>query len=164
MSKYDTKIIERAKELYLKGLSLEKIQQALINEFKINGLHRSNVDYWVRKYKWNEEKKEIVKNGIQKGKKKSEKNIKKKNLSSELEDYHAENYDMDSNLRIESYFKLKKFLENTDIDVFNARLFADVFRISTGNIVKLWEIAKTKNDDVPLLDELLKMRGKKNDN
>lgn len=163
MSKYDKKIIEKAKELYIKNLSLDNIVIELKKAFgqDVEKLHRSQVDYWARKNKWKEEKKEIAQNGIQKGK---EKQKKKVSLRTELENYHAENYDMDSNLRIETYNKLLTFIQNVEIDAFNARFFADVFRISTGNIVKLWEIAKSQNDDVPLLDELLKMRNKKDDN
>lgn len=159
MSKYSEKIKTEARSLFLKNQSLNEIVSALRSRYSkaCNGLHRSTVDVWVKKGGWEKDKARIAEGAIKKATSKLV-----DSFENELENYHAESYEMDSKLRQQSYKKLQDFIQNNPCDIYTVRVFADVFRISTANIVKLWEIAKGGKDDNPLLDELLKMRGNKN--
>ena len=156
--KYSKKIISRAKTLFLQNLSLGKIVKQLKSEYPkaCQNLSRSNVDYWA--IGWREDRKNLATKSISKAKKKVVPDLQK-----DLENYHAESYEMDANLRIESYHKLIQFVRNTNCDIFTVKIFADIFRISTANVVRLWEISKDNKDSGQLVYEILKLRGQINE-
>lgn len=155
-----------AKKLFLKNQSLEEIATALKTKWKkdCKNIHRSTIQTWIKKENWEKEKSKIAGNAIKKGKeikKQTKNNDDSEDLKKFLEDYKAESYQVDSELRAKTYLKLKSFVDSTEINILNAKLFLDIFRISTSNIARLFEIANPNQDDDLLLDELLKIRGTK---
>jgi hypothetical protein len=68
---------------------------------------------------------------------------------------------MDSELRLIAHQKLKTYFDSAECEVLTVKQFLEVFKISTMNIIKLYEIAKGREPVDELLDDLLKMRGQK---
>jgi hypothetical protein len=160
---YSDSVKSFAKKLFLQNQSLEEIANALKTKWKkdCKNIHRSTVQTWIKKENWEKEKSKIASSAIKKAKTKklTENNDNLEDLKRFLDNYQAESYEVDSELRAKTFIKLKSLVDSTDINLLNARLFLDIFRISTSNIARLHEIANPKDDDNKLLDELLKIRG-----
>jgi len=146
----------------MRFLSLADIAETLKKRYPkvCEGLHRATVDTWVKAGKWDDERADLTKRGIIKAQG-VEDDTELKEL---LENYVAENYDIDSKLRKESFQKLYEFIKQTPSnDLFSIRLMAEIFRTSTNNIIRLHEIAQGKRDPEATLDDLLRFRGEKID-
>jgi replication initiation and membrane attachment protein DnaB len=156
--KYSEKIIKQAKKMFMQNLSLDVITKHLKDTYRkaCKSLHRSTVQTWIKRFDWEVERSEIVKKGlVKKTIGKIEESDKPDNA---LIEYHAESYKIDSDLRKIVYEKLLLYFQYTECTVLNINRFIDVYRISTVNIVKLFELTKKDDDDI-LLDDLLKIRG-----
>jgi len=160
---YSDSVKSFAKKLFLKNQSLEEIANALKTKWKkdCKNIHRSTIQVWIKKENWEKEKNKIASKAIKKAKtnKQTKNNDDSEDLKKFLEKYQAESYEIDSQLRARSYLKLISLVESTQINLLNARLFLDIFRISTSNIARLHELANPKDNDDLLLYELLKIRG-----
>lgn len=145
----------------MRDFSFEEICKNLKAKFKkdCKNLHRSTIQTWARSSRWDLDKADLAKKAIKKAKATQIKELD--DFKETLEDYHAESYLMDADLRKHTFKKLLAYLESMNIDALNAKFFLDVFRVSTNNIARLYAIANGDKDDEPLLDDLLKMRGQK---
>jgi|688.fasta_scaffold524945_1 hypothetical protein len=161
---YSEKIKKEAYQAYMKGKSYQEISNYLKSTFKkeTKNLHRSTIEKWASAGLWIEDKAKIAKKALRKAKsKKPEEKPKKENISKLLVQYHADSYEMDSELRLLAHEKLKSYFDSTECESLTIKQFLEVFKISTTNIIKLYEIAKGREPVDELLDDLLKMRGQK---
>lgn len=160
MAKYSDKIKNEAKKLFMQNLSLEIITEHLKATFKraCKGLHRSTVQTWIKRFDWEVERSALIKKAMAKSK--GVQVAASAEPQTALVEYHAESYKMDSELRGIVFNKLKVYFTQNECTALTVRLFIDVYRISTANLVKLFELIKD-DDDNELLDDLLKIRGLK---
>lgn len=160
---YSDSVKAYAKKLFLKNQSLEEIATVLKTKWRkdCKNIHRSTIQVWIKKENWEKDKNKIASKAIKKAKDKktTKNNDNEKDLKEFLEKYQAESYEIDSELRAKTYLKLNAFVNQTEINILNAKLFLDIFRISTSNIARLHELANLRDNDDLLLDELLKIRG-----
>jgi hypothetical protein len=159
---YSEKIKKEAYQLFMIGKSYEEISNQLKSTFKkeTKKMHRSTIEKWASAGAWIEDKAEIAKKALRKAKsKKPEEKPKEENFAELLSKYHADSYEMDSELRLLAHEKLKTYFETAECEVLTVKQFLEIFKISTMNIIKLHEIAKGREPVDELLDDLLKMRG-----